>query len=65
MKIKCWGILMLVNLFILLLLVAVYLYFRLNAANEYIHEFEVTNPDYIDTVFRSPKQPKTTRNNQT
>lgn len=50
MKIKCWGILMLVNLFILFLLVAVYLYFRLNAANEYIHEFEVTNPDYIDTV---------------
>ena len=41
---------MLVNLFILLLLVAVYLYFRLNAANEYIHEFEVTNPDYIDKV---------------
>ena len=50
MKIRCWVILMLVILFVLLLLVAVYLYFRLNAANEYIHEFEVTNPDYIDTV---------------
>ena len=50
MKIRCWVILMLFNLFILLLLVAVYLYFRLNAANEYIHEFEVTNPDYIDKV---------------
>ena len=49
MKIRCWGILMLVNLFILLLLVAVYLYFRLNAANEYIHELD-TYPDYIDTV---------------
>ena len=36
MKIRCWVILMLFNLFILLLLVAVYLYFRLNAANEYI-----------------------------
>ena len=50
MKIRCWVILMLVNLFILLLLVAVYLYFRLDAANKYIHELEVTYPDYIDTV---------------
>ena len=45
---------MLVNLFILLLFVAVYLYFLLNAANEYIHELEVTNPDYIDTVSNTP-----------
>lgn len=44
---------MLVNLFILFLLVAVYLYFRLDAANKYIHELEITYPDYIDTVSKT------------
>lgn len=53
MKIRCWVILMLVNLFILVLLVAIYFYSRLDAANNYIYELEATYPDYIDTVSKT------------
>ena len=44
---------MLVNLFILVLLVAIYFYSRLDAANNYIYELEATYPDYIDTVSKT------------
>lgn len=50
MKIKCWVIMMFFNLLILVHLVAVYLYSRLDTANKYIYELEATYPDYIDTV---------------
>lgn len=50
MNIKCWVIMMFLNLFILVLLVAIYFYSRLDAANNYIYELEATYPDYIDTV---------------